>query len=70
MKMKKNARVSSKTCRCFLLYRTQIRHDQDGRCFETNTELCGKDQAKDLKQQWNELNGNITQMCQEGIFHF
>ena len=50
----------------YFYFRTQIRNDQDGNCFETNTELCALDQARDIKAQWNALNRNITALCKEG----
>ena len=47
-------------------YSTQIRHDADGDCFETNTKLCAKGEAKDLKRSWNNLDNNITDLCEKG----
>lgn len=44
---------------------TQIRHDADGDCFETNTKLCAKGEAKDLKRSWNNLDNNITDLCEK-----
>lgn len=44
---------------------TQIRHDDDGNCFETNTELCAKGEANNLKQTWNSLDNNITALCEK-----
>ena len=52
----------------FVSFSTQIRHDDDGSCFDTNTKLCAKGEANGMKRLWNNLDNNITVLCEKGKY--